>query len=253
MEEKNIASEQEVNTSDLLPEEEQKNEEVANNARKEEKATTENPAPEKKQSREDNARFAEMRRKEKADHLAEIERVKKETEFNIKKDYVSADAKEALGLEQIENDDELFLAQEYEKAQQDGVENPAVEAYKHLYAKHKQERLDEAAKTKAEEDNIRAIAEEQSNFQKEFGISTRDAYLNTDFQEKYGEFISDQMPGSITKAYRIYLKNKGKVEEAAKSKGNFNANPNNSGEASAVDYVKLAKENPEEFMKVWRK
>ena len=181
------------------------------------------PKP-KRQSRADDARFAAQRRKNKASGGEggvpdeERDRIRREAAFEVKKDYVKPDTLRELGLDSIETEDDLALAEAYEKAVADGEENPVAVAYRTLRNRDAEARR-QRDEQEAERARLRAsIAKEQADFKKEFGVETWEVMDggNSEFAKKFGHLIR---PGNFAELYRVYRSYTQEGRDAAKAKG----------------------------------
>lgn len=183
--------------------------------------------PKKTQTREENKRFAELRRKN--DELQrknnDLEIKVKEADFNGRKKAISNDALADLGLDSIEDDDDLFLCEEYEKAVKRGSDNPALDANK---AYRNKVRKEQQAKNKEETEKTeqaKKVNEDRANFKKKFGIDTSEALKDEEFMAVFGDMIGY---GNMTDLYTKYksLVNREEAEkEEAKNMGTL---PNSS-------------------------
>lgn len=213
-ENKNLSVEEDIDLTD----EDFEEEEAEGTDQPEEKSTEEKS---KKQSREENKHYAELRRKN-----AELQKKNKDLEvkvqeanFNGRKQSISNDALLDLGLESIEDENDLFLCEEYEKAVKRGADNPALEANKAYRAKIRKEQL---AKTKEEternEQNQKVI-EDRTNFKKKFGIDTSEALKDERFMDVFGDMIGYGNMTDLYSKYKALLDRDVAEKEEAKNMG----------------------------------
>lgn len=183
--------------------------------------------PNSKQTREEDAKYAEERRKrkarEEARQKAREEEIRRQAVFEVKSGQVTSDELKELGLDKVEDEDQLFLVESLRKAKADGVENPQAEAYRALFKKQTADKADAKAKAdaeKAEKDRITAlIAEDQKAFKEKFGKTTAEVMANeTEFKELFGKSLQ---AGNFTDLYTAYSTLKKKQADTAKKEGSF--------------------------------
>jgi hypothetical protein len=157
----------------------------------------------KPQTKEENSYYANLRRrnKELEEKNKQLEKEKGEADFSARKKVISADTMADLGLDSIEDENDLLLCEEYDKAVKRGSENPILDATKAYRSKVKTERteLAKAEQKKLEQDRL--VQEDMANFKKEFGITTKQALEDERFVKAFGEKIEF---GNMSDLYRIY-------------------------------------------------
>ena len=212
---------------------------------------TEEPAKEEKQgktqSREDDAKFAKLRRqieslqKENKTLASQIE----EARFGAKKSAVSQQTLADLGIDKIENDDDLFLCQEYENAKKRGSENPLLEANKAF----RKRVIEKEAEIKAQKDEEKKFTEkilaEKENLKKTYGVESSELIKNEEFMSLFGEKALD---GNLTEYYGKYigLINKYKKDNStSKVQGKL---PTSTGKKLSTDILDL---EGKDFLKAW--
>lgn len=183
------------------------------------KSTKDEEKSKSKQSRKENARYAEMRRK-----YAELERENKElkkqvsnSEFNGRIKNISEDTLDALGLTSIEDEDDLFRCETYEKAIKSNADDPLREVERAYAKKVKEEKRKLVQERETQEKNEKLLREDQIEFKKKFGVDTSVAVND----EKFMALFSDQITyGNLTELYSRYVQVFGKQarEDDEKSK-----------------------------------
>lgn len=178
-----------------------------------------------KQDRDTDSKNAERRRMEKAkaeeERVALEKQIREQAEFDVKKGLVTPDELKDLGLEKVEDPNQLYLAESYRKAKADGKENPVAEAYKSLFAKQSKERAAESAeaqaKAKADEETRAVVAKEQGEIKAKYGKTTGEILRAEpefkEFFDKYGK------AGSFGTCYETFHSLKGDSEKMAKKAG----------------------------------
>lgn len=195
----------------------------------------------KKQSREENHYYAELRRKneELSKKNKELEVKVVEADFNARKKTISKDTLSELDLDNIEDENDLILCEEYEKAVKKGAESPILEAQKAYRNRIKAEKtkIAEEAKqkeesAKVEEENRKKVEADKKAFQEKFGISTKEALADKDFMELYGDLIGY---GNMTTLYSKYKSVIGKNDAVASQAKKMGVIPNSSQKAVKVE------------------
>ena len=211
------------------------------------------PKPESKpkQSRAENAKYADMRRaqKEKEKREAEIQEAEKrgqqQAEIEFRKKAITSDDLKELGLENVDDDRDLFLAEKYREAKAKGSEDPKLDAYQALTNRYRIE-VDEAKKqAKMEAERNKKAYDDAVSFKKAYGKAP-EQIMNDDpnfkeFFDRFGEI------GKCTDCYQTYLKirslgpnQKPKDDEASKKAGAYPST--SSGSSKSLEY-----ETEEEF------
>lgn len=209
--------------------------------------------PKKRQTRETNAYYAELRRKNER-----LEREKKELEtkvneadFEARKKVVPKTVLESIGLEKIETQDDLMLAEAYKTADEAGDDNPLKTAMQTL--RNMQKEKQEAERKLADEQakNYEAVVKDQIEFKKKFGIETKDALKDERFVNLYKDLIKH---GNFTELYTRYK------EAFPDDKPNDNEDLENAKKASIPPLPSGKKSPPpkklhelegDEFLKAW--
>lgn len=211
------------------------------------------PQANPKQSREEDAKFAEERRKRKARdearQKAREEEIRRQAVFEVKSGQVTADELSELGLDKVEDDDQLFLVESLRKAKADGNENPLAKAYQDLYRKKSVERAEAKAKSDAEkaveEKRMKMVAQDQANFKAKFGKTTAEVVKNEEeFMNLFGNML-DADKANFTELYTAYTTLKKSNSDTAKKQGSFPTNPSGSQGSSSEE------ESDEDFKKRW--
>lgn len=206
-----------------------------------------------KQDRKTDAKFAEERRRRKErEEQKQKERedeIRRQAVFDVKKEQVKKDELSELGLEKIEDDDDLFLVETFRKAKADGEENPQATAYRALRVRQLAARRDAEAKDKAakdaEERQKAIVAKDQAAFKAKFGKTTAEVMkTDTEFMDVFGNLI-DPDRGNFTELYSAYTSLKQERTSTAKKEGAFPTNPPASGDKSGQE------EDDEDFKKRW--
>lgn len=202
------------------------------------------------QSREDDAKNAERRRREKAkaeeEQKAHDDKIREQAEFNVKKGQVTSDELKDLGLEKVDDPEQLYLVEKYRKAKADGKENPVAEAYISLSNKQRDERKTELAAAEAQaktvEEERQIVAKEQGEVKKKYGKTTgeilRDEPEFKEFFDTYGK------AGTFDACYSSFHKIKGDSDKAAKKAGTFptsGTGKGNEGSSTETDEQFLAR------------
>lgn len=224
-EKKFVETEEDLTDEDLDVKEEEESGEGKSDQPTENK---DNPVK-KRQTKEENHYFAELRRKneELSKKNKELEGKINEADFNARAKVVATETLTELGLDSIEDEYDLTLCEEYEKAVKKGSENPILDAQKVYRAKVKAEkqRIAEAEQKKAEEESAtvernKKVEADKVAFKEKYGITTKEALNDEEFMKMYGDFISY---GNMTELYGKYLvitkKEKVQEDEEAKKKG----------------------------------
>lgn len=181
----------------------------------------------KTQSKEENHYYAELRRKneELQKKNKDLEVKANEADFNARAKVISKDTLNELGIDSIEDEEDLILCEEYEKAIKKGLDNPVLEAQKAYRNKIKadkaktlQEEEEKQKAIKTQNEQVKKVEEDKIKFKEKFGITTKEALKNEDFMKIYGKFIDY---GNLTELYGTYLSIIGdsKDKEEAKKKG----------------------------------
>jgi hypothetical protein len=157
----------------------------------------------KTQTKEERSFYAKLRRRndELEKENKKLLKEKGEADFSARKKVVSADTLADLGLDKIEDENDLLLCEEYDKAVKRGSENPVLDATKALRLKVKD---DKVKLDKSEEERVsreKLVNEDMKNFQKEFGITTAEALKDERFVKAFGKKIDF---GNMTELYGIY-------------------------------------------------
>lgn len=177
----------------------------------------------KPQSREENHEYAERRRAEKA-KSEEIERAKKEATFEAKKGFIPKDTLDELGLDSLEDENDLYIAEEYEKAKREGDENPKARAYRALYLKSREEAKQKAEAEKAKAESTKEAQNLQSDFEKKHGVSLTSVISDTSsgFMQEVGRFVGggslSEYYKNFDEAYTAYEKRTAEAEAGKKAK-----------------------------------
>lgn len=183
--------------------------------------------PKKQQTQEESAYFARMRKenRELKQRMAQMEQEAKKAKFDAKASTFSEDALSELGIDKIETEDDMLLAESYKEAMKKGSTNPVADAYKALRTKQSKELQEAKDKSTAEEENKRRVSEDQAAFKKAYGIDTKEALKDERFTKMYGKFITY---GNLTELYGMYSENilkpekaQKEIEEKAKSMGSI--------------------------------
>jgi len=171
------------------------------------------PKPKKSQTKEESAYFARMRKenRELKERMAKLEEEKKQSEFNAKASRFSEDTLSELGIDKIETEDDMLLAESYKEALKKGSTNPIADAYKALRNKQSEQLREATAKKSAEEENKKKVSDDQIAFKKAYGIDTKQALQDERFKKMYGKFITY---GNLTELYGMYQENVLKPEQA---------------------------------------
>lgn len=177
----------------------------------EDKDPDKQPDPNKKpkQDRQENANFAKLRREleEKEKRIKELEAKATNTAYETRKGIVSAEVLNELGLEEIGDEYDLLLAEEYMKASKKGDENPLLTAHKKVREKFDTEKKEllskvekDAAKSKQEQENAEKVAADAAEFKKKFGLQASELVndKNSLFMKIYGKQIDY---GNLTELY----------------------------------------------------
>lgn len=204
----------------------------------------------KAQDRETDAKNAERRRRAKereAQRQKEREdEIRRQAVFDVKSGQVTADELRDLSLDKVENEDQLFLVEQYRKAKADGNENPQADAYKALFKKQNEEKAAAQAKAeadrKAEQAKLEVVRKDQIEFKAKFGKTTAEVMQNEEeFMSLFGDAI-DQEKGNFTKLYAAYTAMKQGRAAASKKDGSFPTNSKgkttDSGEESDEEFMK---------------
>lgn len=214
MEEKeNLPGEDTLSDKDLDDEnEEEKGEENS--------ATAPKSETKKRQTKEENHYYAELRRKneELAKKNKDLEKEVSEADFKARSKVISEHTLTELGLDSIEDANDLVLCEEYEKATKKGSENPVLDAQIAYRKKVKEREKEQKASIDKENENKRKVEEDKAVFKSKFGISTSEAIKDEDFMNMYGKFITY---GNMSELYENYLKirDKNSAGDEAKKKG----------------------------------
>ncbi len=196
----------------------------------------EQKAAKAKQSREDDAKYAEERRKrkerEEAARKKREDEIRRQAVFQVKKEQVTSGELGELGLDKVEDEDQLYLVETLRKAKADGVENPVAYAYQSLYKREIEaknaKKAEEEAATAAKERRLAVAAEDQKNFKAKFGKTTQEVIKNEpEFMKLFGQFI-DADKGNFTELYTAYTSMKQEQSKVAKAYGSFPTNSNGS-------------------------
>lgn len=170
----------------------------------EEKEKKEEKTSKKTQSREENKFFADLRRKN-----AELEKKNKELEvkaneadFNARKKAISRETLDELGIDSIEDENDLLLCEEYVKANNKGVENPILEANKALRKKIREDNSKLSAAEKEEESNKLKVQKDKEELKRKFNIDSQEVLKDKKFMALFGDMISY---GNLTYLYEKYL------------------------------------------------
>lgn len=238
----------EPETEDIDESDVEENEE-GNEAEKEpeEEGAEAKETPKRKQSRKEDAYFAEQKRRQRKSAESEEQRIRREAEFDVKKGLVASETLSELGLDAVETEDDLYLAERYDDAVREGDPNPTASAYKALRAKKREDEKADAEEREAEEGRKREIAKDQAEFAKQYGKTTAEALAENDgeFKRLFGEFIA---PGNFTKLYGAYRKMKDAESEEAKAKSSVPTGGSSSGKKEEKDVDDMT---PEEFRAYW--
>lgn len=205
-----------------------------------------------RQDRRTDAEYAEERRKRKEREEAlrkkRDEEIRRQAVFDVKKGQVTPEELAELGLQKVEDEDQLFLVESLRKAKASGAENPLATAYQELYKRQSAERAEAQERAKAEEaekqKRIATVAQDQAAFKAKFGKTTAEVLKNEpEFVELFGKLI-DQDKGNFTELYDAYTQLKAKHSDTARREGTFPTNSNGpaNGDVSESD---------EEFKKRW--
>ena len=158
----------------------------------------------KTQTKEERSFYANLRRRneELEKQNKKLIKEKSEADFSARKNVISADTLADLGLDKIEDENDLLLCEEYDKAVKRGSENPVLDATK-AYRKRIKTEHDKLTKAQQEEANNKKLVQEDAvKFQKEYGISASEAMKDEKFTKAFGKQISY---GNLTELYGIYL------------------------------------------------
>ena len=195
-----IDDDDEVDTTEEEENEDSLDEETS---KVEEKSKSKDTEKKAKQSRKENAKYAELRRKN-----AELERENKELKtkvstahFDGRKNVVSQDTLDALGLERIEDEDDLFRCEIYEKAIKDDVDNPLKEVERAYAQKIKEEKKRRTQEVETQEKNEKLLRDDQIAFKKKFGFETSEALNDKRFMALFQDRITY---GNLTELYTRY-------------------------------------------------
>lgn len=167
------------------------------------------PAEKPKQNRQENANFAKLRREleEKEKRIKELEAKATNAAYETRKGIIPFDVLNELGLEEIGDEYDLLLAEEYMKASKKGEENPLLIAHKKVSEKFKTEKKEltskqeqDAAKSKQEKENVEKVAADAAEFKKKFGFQSSEIVKdkNSLFMKIYGKQIDY---GNLTELY----------------------------------------------------
>lgn len=230
-----------------------KGEEDSEDGKSDQLVEKKNPSK-KRQTKEENHYFAELRRKneELEKKNKELEGKISEADFKARVKVVATETLTELGLDSIEDEYDLTLCEEYEKAVKKGSENPILDAQKVYRSRVKAEkkRIAEAEKRKAEEESVevenkKKVEADKLAFKEKYGITTKEALSNDEFMKMYGDFISY---GNLTELYGKYLVlTKKEKDEEAKRMGVI---PNSNTRASKTN-TSISDLEGEEFLKAF--
>ncbi len=202
----------------------------------------------KTQTKEERSFYASLRRRneELEKQNKKLIKEKSEADFSARKNVISADTLADLGLDKIEDENDLLLCEEYDKAVKRGSENPVLDATK---AYRKRVKVEQEKLVKAEEEKqnqIKAVEEDKTNFKKKFGISTKEALEDERFVKAFGEKIGY---GNLTELYGIYLSLVGEESTDTKQSKKMGKVPNSTTvQSKKVDINDL---DGEEFLKAF--
>lgn len=211
MEEKNKNVNEELTEEDLDEVVEDVEEEDSDQV---DETTTETKTETKKtQTQEERSYYAKLRRrnKELEEKNKKLEEQVSEADFNSRKKVISEDTLNELGLDSIENTDDLLLCEEYEKAVKRGSENPLLDATRAYRNKVNTDRKKVVEKEKIEAENVKLVNEDKIRFKKKFGIETEVAMKDEKFLKIFGDMISY---GNLTELYGKYLMMKPSDDDA---------------------------------------
>lgn len=207
-----------------------------------------------KQNRKTDAQYAEERRARKAKEEAERKRredeIRRQAVFDVKKGQVTKDELLELGLNAIDDEDQMFLVESLRKAKAEGEDNPQAYAYRSLYVKQSERKAQDEAKAKADEETkqrrIATVKQDQANFKKKFGKTTADVMkTEAEFMQLFGNLI-DQDKGNFTELYSLYSTLNKNQSDVAKAQGSF---PTNAMAPSKVDKEETDEEFKARFLK----
>lgn len=205
----------------------------------------------KPQTKEENSYYAKLRRKNKEleEQNKKLIKEKGEADFQARKKTISADTLADLGLDSIEDENDLLLCEEYDKAVKRGSENPILEATK-VYrskVKNEQKQLAQAEQDKKNQEEL--VKKDMAEFKKKFGISTKEALEDERFVKAFGEKIEY---GNMTELYGIYkslvqVEEEKNIQESKKmgkvpSSSNSHSSKTNINDLDGEDFLKAFNE-----------
>ena len=227
-----VEDEEENEETEEEPSEEEKGTDQTEKENSDTSSKNKNQKP-KKQSRDENAKYADIRRrnKELEKENQELKEKVSRADFNGRKKAISSETLDALGLDAIEDEDDLFRCETYEKAIKRDSDNPLLDVEKAYTQRVKAERKKREDEIKVKEENERLLREDQANFLKKFGKETSEVLKDKRFMALFGDKITY---GNFTELYSRYveafeLKEK-EDEEQSKKMGQIpgsNTKPNN--------------------------
>lgn len=211
----------------------------------------------KKQSRSTDAKYAELKRKSKAqdEEIARLKAEKEQAVFDAKKNAIPRAVLDDLGLDEIEDEDDMYLVKAYQEAEAKGSDDPRADAEKAFRNKIRQDKLAERAeaeeKAKTEEANKKAVADDYKSFMEKYGKSAFESAMaeGSEFQELFGDEVGF---GNLTSVYGRYLKIKAKFakdeDDSSKRKGGI-PNPSSKSTSEEVGKPETDAEFKKRFMR----
>lgn len=157
----------------------------------------------KPQSRQENAKYAALRKrnKELESKVSDLEVKVTKADFNAEKKVIRQSTLDDLGLDSIEDEDDLLLCKEYEKAEKRGSDNPIKDANM-AYRKAMREKQAKASEQEVKDRELKeAVAKDSKDFYETYKITPAQALQDEDFVEAYGDLIE---AGNLTKLYGKY-------------------------------------------------
>lgn len=240
---------EENKSSDVKEPEPQKAEETSGT---EDESSTED----KPWKNEKNARFAQLRR--------ENEELRKSVAAlqSEKRENITEQALKDLGLtrDDLSDEDNMLVANEYTKALAKGEQDPIAYAYRTAYRKSqeakKQAKEETAREAKVKEETAKKVKADTDNFKAKYpNVNINDLVKEgSEFNDLFGD-VPDII-GNVTKYYGKYLKMKGvtqtqskKDTEADKAKGQpyFGGNNSNSQGGGKLTKEQAMALPPKEF------